>query len=86
MLARQRRTQPPLHVTGRVDSASHGVYLLHAEFPGFHSAFVFFLLSRSLRQEENLPVLFGSFPFPKTFFESLLMGDNGGVLCAELQE
>ena len=34
---------------------THRVYLLHAEFLGFHSAFVFLLRRWLNRQEENLP-------------------------------
>ena len=34
---------------------THGVYLLHSEFLGFHSAFVFLLGRWLSRQEENLP-------------------------------
>jgi hypothetical protein len=40
---------------------THGVHLLHGEFLGFHSAFVF-LVRRCLRQEENIPFCSGHLP------------------------
>jgi hypothetical protein len=50
---------------------THGVYLLHAEFLGFHSVFVFLLMRWLNRREENLS--FGSVHIPsKNFLESLL--------------
>jgi hypothetical protein len=44
---------------------AHGVYLLHAEFLGFHSAFVFLLRRWLNRQEENLPFCSVHIPFRK---------------------
>jgi len=41
---------------------THGVYLLHGEFLGFHSAFVFVLRRCLNRQEENLPFFLGHLP------------------------
>jgi hypothetical protein len=50
---------------------THGVYLLQAEFLGFHSAVVFLLRRGLNRQEENFP--FCSVHIPsEDFLESLL--------------
>jgi len=50
---------------------THGVYLLHAEFLGFHSVFVFLLKRWLNRQEENIP--FCSVHIPsENFLESAL--------------
>jgi hypothetical protein len=50
---------------------THGVYLLHAEFLAFHSAFVFLLKERLDRQEEDFPVCSVHIP-SEIFPESLL--------------
>ena len=50
---------------------THGVYLLHGEFLGFHSAFVFLLRRWLNPQEEDFP--FCSVHIPsESFLESLL--------------
>jgi hypothetical protein len=54
--------------TGRT---THGVYLLHAEFLGFHSAFVFPLRRWLNRQEEKLPFCSAHVP-AENFLESQL--------------
>jgi hypothetical protein len=52
-------------------STTHGVYLLHAQFLGFHSACVILLKGRLDRQEEDFP--FCSVHIPSAnFLESLL--------------
>jgi len=41
---------------------THGVYLLHGEFFGFHSDFVFLLRRWLDRHEENFPFCWGHLP------------------------
>ena len=41
---------------------THGVYLFHGEFLGFHSAFAFLLRRRLDRHEENFPFCSGHLP------------------------
>jgi hypothetical protein len=47
---------------------THGVYLLHAEFLGFHSVVVFLLKRWLNRQEENISFV-RSISRPKTFLK-----------------
>jgi hypothetical protein len=50
---------------------THGVYLLHGEFLGFHSVVVFSCADLLKRQEENLPFCSCHVP-AENFLESLL--------------
>ena len=66
---RMQFTRFPGRCTTR--GTTHGVYLLHGEFLGFHSVVVFLRRRWLNRQEENLP--FCSVHIPsETFLESLL--------------
>jgi hypothetical protein len=58
---------------------THGVYLLHGEFVGFHSVFVFLLRRWLERQEENFPFCSGHLPA-----ENLLESSVGFVRGEDL--